>query len=39
MTLDEKTEIGAISKQYAGFVNEAFTTADHFGITCKLGTQ
>ena len=36
MSLDETIEVGAISKQYAGFINEAFTTADHFGISCKI---
>lgn len=36
MTKDGDSEIGKISKQYAGFIREAFTTADRFGIFCKL---
>jgi hypothetical protein len=32
---DGINEVGSIKKKYAGFVKEAFTTADNFGITCK----
>lgn len=34
-TLDGN-EIGVLKKMYAGFVNEYATTADRFGINCKL---
>ena len=34
--MDEKTVVGNLSKQYAGFINEAFTTADRFGVTCNF---
>jgi len=28
-------EIGKITKQWAGFVREYFTSADQFGVSCK----
>ena len=35
-TTDEETKIGKISKQWSGFVREAFTDADMFGINFPL---
>jgi hypothetical protein len=35
LALDEETQVGKINKIYAGFVREAFTTADRFGISCN----
>ncbi|XP_066475632.1 phospholipid scramblase 2-like [Tiliqua scincoides] len=32
MSVDEKENVGRISKQWTGFVKEAFTDADNFGI-------
>uniref|UniRef100_A0A0L8HP27 Phospholipid scramblase n=1 Tax=Octopus bimaculoides TaxID=37653 RepID=A0A0L8HP27_OCTBM len=32
----ETNQIGTISKQYAGFVNEMFTNADNFGVTFPM---
>ncbi|XP_069474086.1 phospholipid scramblase 2-like [Ambystoma mexicanum] len=32
LALDETTEVGKISKQWSGFLREAFTDADNFGI-------
>ena len=32
---DGQTEVGKLTKEYAGFENEAFTTADNFSITCN----
>ncbi|XP_062957531.1 phospholipid scramblase 1 isoform X2 [Cynocephalus volans] len=34
--LDEETVVGRISKQWSGFVREAFTDADNFGIQFPL---
>jgi hypothetical protein len=34
-TEDGKNEVGAISKKFGGFIQEAFTVADDFGITCN----
>jgi len=28
-------EVGKISKQWSGFVQEYFTDADNFGVNCK----
>lgn len=36
MSLDQQNQIGKISKEYAGFIREAFTTADRFGVSCKF---
>jgi len=33
--LDGENQVGRISKQWGGFVKEAFTDADTFGVTCK----
>lgn len=35
MSTDGST-VGVIKKEYAGFLKEAFTKADTFGISCKL---
>uniref|UniRef100_A0A8C9K3R2 Phospholipid scramblase n=1 Tax=Panthera tigris altaica TaxID=74533 RepID=A0A8C9K3R2_PANTA len=35
-SLDEETIVGKISKQWTGFVREAFTDADNFGIQFPL---
>ncbi len=35
LALDGETQIGKINKQYSGFLKEAFTTADKFGVSCK----
>jgi hypothetical protein len=35
MALDGQTEVGNVTKEYAGFIKEAFTTADNFSINCK----
>ena len=34
-TYDGGQEIGKITKQWAGFVREYFTSADQFGVSCK----
>ena len=36
LSLDGTNEVGRISKQWSGFLKEAFTDADNFGVTCKL---
>ena len=36
MSLDGQTEVGKVTKQWTGIVNEMFTDADTFGITCKF---
>lgn len=36
MASDGETQVGKIAKQYAGFIKEAFTTADNFGISCNF---
>lgn len=36
MSLDEVTEVGMISKQWTGLMQEAFTDADNFGIKFPL---
>jgi hypothetical protein len=36
MALDGQTEVGAVTKEYSGFIKEAFTTADNFSINCNL---
>ncbi|GAB1601499.1 phospholipid scramblase 1-like [Argonauta hians] len=33
---DESQQMGTISKQYAGFVNELFTSADNFAVTFPM---
>lgn len=35
-SLDEESVVGKISKQWSGFVREAFTDADNFGIQFPL---
>jgi hypothetical protein len=35
-TADRQTELGAIYKEYAGFVNQAFTGAEKYTINCEL---
>lgn len=35
-SLDEGSVVGKISKQWSGFVREAFTDADNFGIQFPL---
>lgn len=36
MSMDETSKVGTISKQWTGFVREAFTDADNFGIKFPL---
>lgn len=36
LSKDGKSEVGCIRKQWAGLLREAFTDADHFGITFPL---
>ncbi|MCJ8731981.1 hypothetical protein PDJAM_G00206130 [Pangasius djambal] len=36
LSLDEKESVGRISKQWTGFLTEAFTDADNFGIKFPL---
>jgi len=36
MASDGETQVGKIAKQYAGFIKEAFTTADNFGISFPM---
>lgn len=36
MTIDGKSQIGNIKKEYAGFVTEMFTKADKFSISCNF---
>ncbi|GLH02244.1 Phospholipid scramblase [Gryllus bimaculatus] len=36
LTADGATQVGKISKQWAGLLREAFTDADHFGITFPM---
>lgn len=36
LSRDESTQVGKISKVYAGFIKEAFTTADTFGINFPM---
>ena len=36
LSADGETEVGKISKQWVGFVKEAFTDADTFGISFPL---
>ena len=35
LTLDGE-EIGAVSKQWSGFIKELFADADNFGVKCML---
>lgn len=35
-SVDETATVGRISKQWTGFVREAFTDADNFGITFPM---
>lgn len=35
-SLDEESVVGKISKQWSGFVREAFTDADNFGVQFPL---
>jgi hypothetical protein len=35
MSLDGTTEVGKLTKEYAGFIKEAFSVADNFAIKCK----
>lgn len=35
-TLDEISTIGKISKQWTGFLKEAFTDADNFGVAFPM---
>jgi hypothetical protein len=35
LSADGSNNVGVIAKKYAGFIREAFTTADNFSITCK----
>jgi hypothetical protein len=35
LSLSDDIQIGKINKMYAGFVKEAFTVADKFGVSCK----
>lgn len=36
LTVDRKTKVGEITKHWTGFSQEAFTKADHFGVTFPL---
>ena len=36
MALDGETQIGRINKHYGGFLQEAYTVADKFGVSCKF---
>lgn len=36
LDLSEQNKIGSVTKQWTGFFREAFTDADHFGITFPL---
>lgn len=36
MTLDSSSQIGKITKKYAGVLNEMVTKADRFSLHCKL---
>lgn len=36
LSMDESAAVGCISKQWTGFVREAFTDADNFGIKFPL---
>lgn len=36
LSLDGKTQVGKVCKEYSGFIREAFTNADNFSISCKL---
>ena len=33
---DGDHEVGKISKKFGGIISEMFTTADTFGVSCKL---
>jgi hypothetical protein len=35
MSLDGSTEVGKLTKEYAGFIKEAFSVADNFAIKCN----
>ena len=39
MTSDDAEQIGKISKQWAGYVKEAFTNADNFGIQFPMDLE
>jgi len=34
VTSDGGQEVGKITKQWAGYAKEMFTSADNFGVTC-----
>jgi len=36
LALDGETQIGKLNKHYGGFLQEAFTIADKFGVSCKF---
>jgi len=36
LTLDGASEVGRVTKKYAGFARELGSTADNFGIECEL---
>jgi len=36
LSVDGETQVGKVYKQWTGFVREAFTDADHFGITFPM---